>query len=129
MSKGLRCNFLDILVVPLPLLGVLQSETVLKDSANSLQVHPLDVRVEEDDKEPSHEANAAVEAKSTARSDTLHHGKKCARDDDVSRPAGYRDEHGSQSADFEWDELGADPSNCCDSRGVECNVYDDCDKD
>lgn len=102
---------------------------MLEDSANSLQIHSLHVWVEEHNEQPSDEADAAIEAKSTTRGDPFHHREERRRNDDVRRPASDGVEHGSQSADFKGDELGANPRDCCHSRGKKCNVEDDCHKD
>jgi len=79
--------FLLMLVLPLPLLGELEPETVLKDLADRLQRHALDIRVEEDDEQPAEEADTAVETKGSGRCDALHHGEESAADDDVGAPA------------------------------------------
>lgn len=46
----------------LPLLRVLPPKTMLKDLTNRLKRHALDIRVEEDNEQPTDEADAAVEA-------------------------------------------------------------------
>jgi hypothetical protein len=87
MSKRRLDLLLLILVLPLPLLRELEPKTMLKDFADRLQRHALNIRVEEDDKQPAKEANTAVKAKCSRRCDALHHGEESAADDDVGAPA------------------------------------------
>lgn len=72
----LSIRLLRVLVLLLPLPRVPQSKAVLEHVANGLQVHSLDIGVEEHDHEPSEETNATVEAKCTTGSDSLHHRKE-----------------------------------------------------
>jgi hypothetical protein len=76
-----------MLVLSLPLLGEFEPKSVLEDFADRLLRHALDVGVEEDDKQPAEEADAAVKSKCSGRCDTFHHGKESAADDDVGAPA------------------------------------------
>jgi len=87
MSKRRLNLLLLMLVLALPLLRELEPEPVLEDFADCLQRHALDIRVEEDDKQPAQEADAAVKAECSGWCDTLHHGKESTADDDVGAPA------------------------------------------
>lgn len=59
-------------VLPLPLLRVSYAESSLEDFSNSFKWHTLALGVAEDDEEPAHKADAAIEAKGAAGSDALH---------------------------------------------------------
>ena len=87
MSKSRLNLLLLMLVLPLPLLRELESKAVLEDLADRLQGHALNIRVEEDDEQPTEEADTAVEAECSGRGDALHHGEESAADDDVGAPA------------------------------------------
>jgi hypothetical protein len=125
VAKSLVGDLLHVLVLPLPLLALLQTKSVLENLANLLQVHSLDIWVEQDDEQPSDEADSAVESESTAWGNSLHHREESGRDDDVGRPAGNGVEHSSQGADLEGNELGADPGNGRDTGGEHGDVDND----
>lgn len=125
MSESLCYDLPGVLVLPLPSLGVFQSKAVLENAANSFQVHSFHVGVEENDEQPPDEANTTVEAESTTWGNALHHRQEGRGDDDVGRPASDGVEHSSESADFERNELGADPCYGCYSGGIHCNIDDD----
>lgn len=73
MSKGYFNLLLLMLVLSLPLLRKLPSETMLEDFADRFQRHALDVWIEEYDKQPANKADAAVKAKCSRRCDSFHH--------------------------------------------------------
>ena len=129
MSKGLSRDLGDVLVLPLPFLGVLQTKSVAKDLSDGLEGYPLDIRVAEDNEYPTEEADTAVEAESARWRHSLHHGQKGGGDDDIGSPADngvlgsyhYKAfhisvgkatyQHGTKSSDFHWDDLSSDPGN------------------
>ena len=85
-ERGLNLLLL-MLVLSLPLLRKFKPEAMLEDFTDRFQRHALNIRVEEDDKQPAEEADTAVKAESSGWCDTLHHGEESAADDDVGAPA------------------------------------------
>ena len=89
MAKARLCSNLgQVLVIPLPLLGVLDTEARGKHFADRLKRHTLALGVEEDDEQPAEEADAAVEAEGAAGRHASHHAQECGCDNDVGAPAG-----------------------------------------
>ena len=74
-----RLNLLPLIfMLPLPLLRIPSSETVLEHFADRLEWHAFDVWVEEDDEQPADEADASVEAEGARGGDAFHHAEECA---------------------------------------------------
>lgn len=81
---------LSIVFMPfLPSLRVWNSKSITENLPDCFQWHTLALRVEEDDKKPSEEANAGVEPKRPTRSPAFHHGEERRGNDDVRTPTGH----------------------------------------
>jgi hypothetical protein len=98
-------NLRKLLVLLLPPVGVPNTKAMLKDLANILKRHTLDLREAKDNKQPANKAYAGVEAEGTGGSDPFHHGQERGRNDDVGRPACDGVQHGTDSANFHGDQL------------------------
>jgi hypothetical protein len=142
MSESCLYLLLLMLMLFLPILAELEAEAVFEHFTNRFKRHALDVRVEENDKQPSEKTNAAVETECSRRCDSLHHGEKCTADDDVCAPAStillakvvvgqtvlnsrYSVKHSSQSTSLVRDQLSPNPSNSRYTCGVKSHIADD----
>jgi len=100
VCECLSDNLGSMLVVPLPLLAVLDSEPILEDLPDALEWHSLDLGVEEDEEQPAAEADGAIETECAGWCSTLHDAQECRGDDDVRGPAGDGVEHGTDCSDL-----------------------------
>lgn len=82
---------------------------MLENLLNLLKSQPADLRVEEDNQDPSDAADSGIEAKRAAGSHAFHHGEESGADDDVRAPAGASHEHCSDRPDLHWEEVHAHP--------------------
>ena len=94
--------------------GVSHTKSVLEHLANLLESESGNLWVEEDDEHPADAADGGVEAEGAGGSHALHHGQKCAGDDDIGTPARTSQPHRAHCANFHWEEIGAHPRRIAD---------------
>jgi hypothetical protein len=95
----------ELLVLPLPLTGVPDTEAIRKDLADVLERHTPDLWKAEDDEHPAEEADSSVEAERARRSDALHHRQEGGCNDDIGGPACDGIQHGADRANLLKKEL------------------------
>ena len=79
----------QMLVLPLPLLGIPDTKASAEDLSHGLERHPFAFRIAENDEHPSHETYGGVETKGARRGSPFHDGEEGGSDDDICRPAGH----------------------------------------
>lgn len=114
-----------MLPLHLQLFGILNPKAMCIHLPHRLQRHIMHLRITEDDKHPADKANPSIETKRPARRHGLHHRQKRRRDDNVAAPAGHRVHHRAERADFQREELRANPCDWGDAGGEEGDVDDD----
>ena len=115
MTKGVSSDLCHVLVLLLPLLGILDAESVRKDFSDGFQWHPATLRVAQHHEYPADGADAAVESKGAGGRQAFHHREEGGSNDDVCAPASDGIQHCANSSNFKWDQLSANPRNGCNT--------------